>query len=232
MKISLYCGHGYLTLYRKIIKKWRKHIIGMFIHEECYIVIVKTFHRQNVLLYVYLMHTGSRWNTSHNARHFFVILIDFSDECFPPYMNAIIQIGINKCIVQGYQCFIADDLSRFKYYANTFCYFLIDIHYMRWPVQLIINDNSQEFSFSHLYNTGSIGIMAWKRFPHKWPYVNASIFLPLDSPHKESLVRSFDVIFVVSMNKLLIKTVLLPVILDVLTLQWCHCNVIQRPRYW
>ena len=31
----------------------------------------------------------------------FVILIDFSDECYmlSPYMNAIIQIGINKCIV-------------------------------------------------------------------------------------------------------------------------------------
>ena len=63
----------------------------------------------------------------------FVILIDFSDECYmlSPYMNAIIQIGINKCIVQGYQCSIVEYLSRFKYYANTFCYFLIGIHYMR-----------------------------------------------------------------------------------------------------
>ena len=69
IKISSYSRHGYLTLYRKN-HQTVKHIIGMFIHEQCYIVVVKTFHGQNVLLYVYLMHTGSRWNISYITNHF------------------------------------------------------------------------------------------------------------------------------------------------------------------
>ena len=37
----------------KISKQWRKHIIGMFIDEKCYIVVVvKTFRRQNALLFI------------------------------------------------------------------------------------------------------------------------------------------------------------------------------------
>ena len=70
MKIFSYSGRGYLTLYKKKIKEWRKYIIGMSIHEQCYIVFVKMFHRQNVLLLVYLMHIGLSWSASYNAKHF------------------------------------------------------------------------------------------------------------------------------------------------------------------
>ena len=69
IKISSYSRHGYLTLYRKN-HQTMKYIIGMFIHEQCYIVVVKTYNGQNVLLYVSLMHTGSRWNISYITNHF------------------------------------------------------------------------------------------------------------------------------------------------------------------
>ena len=144
----------------KIIKQWRKHIIGMFIHEQCYIVII--------YICIFDAHWFEVEHQSQCEALCFVILIDFSDECY--MLSPIHECNNLNRDKQMYSTRISMfhcwNLSCFKYYANTFCYFLIDIHYMRWPVQLIINDNSQEFSFSHLYNTGSINIdishRSWK----------------------------------------------------------------------
>ena len=47
--------------------------------------------------------------------------------------------------------------------------------------------------------------MTLGRFLHYWPYVKGIHQSPVDIPHKGPVIRSFDVCFVVRINKLLNK---------------------------
>ena len=46
------------------------------------------------------------------------------------------------------------------------------------------------------------GIMAWKHFPHYWPFVRGIHWWPVDSPHKGLILWNFDSLFV-KLNNLL-----------------------------
>ena len=48
-------------------------------------------------------------------------------------------------------------------------------------------------------------VITWKRFPYYWPFVMGIHWLPVDSPHKGPVMRSFDGFNVVSRNKMLNK---------------------------
>ena len=61
-------------------------------------------------------------------------------------------------------------------------------------------------------------VLERKRIPHYFPFVE---FIP----HKGTVMQSFDLFFVVSLNKLLnSRTVKLPIIQDDMTPTWYHCN--------
>ena len=57
--------------------------------------------------------------------------------------------------------------------------------------------------------------MTWKRCPHCWP------FLPVDSAHKGPVLRSFDILFVISLKKLLNKQPSF----QWFETPWCWCDV-------
>ena len=57
----------------------------------------------------------------------------------------------------------------------------------------------------HNNNVSQLRIITWKSFPYYWPFVRGIHRSPVDSPHKEQVVQSFDVSFDVSQNKLLNK---------------------------
>ena len=82
----------------------------------------------------------------------YVILMEFLDEYYMlcPYMNTIPPIGINICLVKEIKVSLLNTSLALSSMPIPFA------TYMRWPIQFIINDNSQDFSFSHLYNTSSI----------------------------------------------------------------------------
>ena len=44
-------------------------------------------------------------------------------------------------------------------------------------------------------------VMSWKHHPLHWPFVRGIHRAPVDSPHKGSVTRSFDVFFDVRLNK-------------------------------
>ena len=64
-------------------------------------------------------------------------------------------------------------------------------------------------------------VMTWKLFLDHWPFVRGIQKSLVNSFHNELVLRSFDVCFVVSPNKLLEQTVVLPVI----DTPWCMCEV-------
>ena len=48
-----------------------------------------------------------------------------------------------------------------------------------------------------------VDVMSMRRFPHYWPLAREIHPSPMDSPHKEPVMRTFDVSFDISMNNLL-----------------------------
>ena len=90
-----------------------------------------------------------------------------------------------------------------------------------------------------------MNVKTWKcRWMHYWPFQRgihwSSVDSPhkgqvinWDSPHKESVMRSFDVFFVESQNKLLNKQLSCWMIWDAMMLMWHHCNEnIHHGDYW
>ena len=63
--------------------------------------------------------------------------------------------------------------------------------------------------------------LTWKRFARYWPFVRGIYRLPLDST--QNITRSFDIFFDVRL-KMVEQTVESPVICDVMTIMWRHCN--------
>ena len=71
--------------------------------------------------------------------------------------------------------------------------------------------------------------MTCECFLHHWTLVKGIHQLPVDSPHKGSVIRSFDIFFVVSLNSPLNKLLSQKCSQ---TLTWRHCNVMAtRRRY-
>ena len=66
-------------------------------------------------------------------------------------------------------------------------------------------------------------IMAGTCFPHRWPFVRRIQWFPVDSIHKRPEIKNFDILFVVSLNKLMNK-VKMPVIWDTMTFTRHHCR--------
>ena len=54
--------------------------------------------------------------------------------------------------------------------------------------------------------------MTWKRFPYNWPFVKGIHQSLLYSPHKGSVMQSFNIFFVLILNMILNKNVTTPVI--------------------
>ena len=74
--------------------------------------------------------------------------------------------------------------------------------------------------------------MIWKHFPHYWPFVSKIHQSPVFSRHKGPLIRILDAFFVLSLDKLVKKTVEWVMNLDDTTLMWRHwmtCFVFRKP---
>ena len=155
MKISSLSGCGYLTLYRKYQTMKETYHWSVCTRTMLHCWCKDVSQAECSALCVFDAHRFVVEHQLQGETLCFVILRFFSDVY---YMISHIHEYINsdkdnKCIVQWDKCFIVKCLSCFKYNADTLWYFLTYIHCMGWPIQLPIDDNSQEFSFSHLYNT-------------------------------------------------------------------------------
>ena len=79
---------------------------------------------------------------------------------------------------------------------------------------------------------GHDNVMIWKHFPHYWPFVSKIHQSPVFSRHKGPLIRILDAFFVLSLDKLVKKTVEWVMNLDDTTLMWRHwmtCFVFRKP---
>ena len=65
---------------------------------------------------------------------------------------------------------------------------------------------------------------SWKHCPYYWHFVRRIHPWPLYSPQKSREIRSFDVFFVVRLNKLLYKQSNW----RLFQTPWCHCNAVHR----
>ena len=64
-----------------------------------------------------------------------------------------------------------------------------------------------------------------KCFPHYWPFVREIHKLPMHFPHTWLVMQSYDVFFIIRLNKLWNKNIELPMIWNALTLMWHNCHV-------
>ena len=70
--------------------------------------------------------------------------------------------------------------------------------------------------------------MIWKSFPDNWTFVRRIHWLPVDILHIQPVMQSFDISFVVSLNKMLNNSHALSVIWDIVMVMWHHCN----SKFW
>ena len=87
----------------KMFKQFRKHILWEFIHEYTYIITVQTCQGQDIRVKTKLLRICSWWDTMNYA-HSLILqdneIMDMNIVSFAPYMYTVIQIRINKCIIQ------------------------------------------------------------------------------------------------------------------------------------
>ena len=93
-------------------------------------------------------------------------------------------------------CHFAEDILKCK--EKIFHFDLISLEFV---CGFQIGNKSAMIQVMAWHQIGN-DIMPWKRLPYCWPFVRGIHWSPAYSPHEEPVLWSFDVYFVVSLDKL------------------------------